>query len=457
MDKNNSNSGSQRTKKFDAVGSSESFYNQDNDGVYISERPVYNAGQQRRPRQPQNRTAAAQNTKKNNAPKKKKESAKNTAVKNKKSKQKKVLTEQEIKKRQRRKGMAFAFFSVVTSISIILSVFLISCMNDILAMNRSKDKISVSVNNSMSTNQVIDELGKSGLIKNPWFCKLAAKILKYDNEEYLTSVYFLQPSYGLEKMLDTMSSNSTGTETVKLIFPEGYSIEQIFEKLDKFEVCSIESLRATARQMDFSDDFPFLKSIPNKTERYYYLEGYLYPDTYEFYVGENATSVISRFLQNYQKHWTEDYQEQADSLGMSMDDVLRLASIIEKEAYGKDQMYLISSVLHNRLADNSGAFSYLQCDSTGSYISGIPETVLAGNDRVAFTKLFDTYQTVGLPAGPICSPGNDAIKAALNPDDTAYFYFRHDVNKKIYMAETKREHDRNGEEVLRVNSQSTDE
>lgn len=455
---NNINSGSQRTRKFDAVGGgNDSRYRQD-DGIYIGERPVYGANSRSsNPVKNSNRPVGGdvkQTVKKSPAKKSKASSADKNKTKPKKEKTKKVKTEQDIKKLKRRRSFAFAFLSVVISISVICSVFLISCMNDILAMNRSKEPISVSVNNNMTTNQVIDVLGENGLIKNPGFCKIAAKLLKFGDEKYLTSVYALQPNYGLEKMLSIMSSNSTGSETVKLIFPEGYSIEQIFKKLEEFEVCSAVSLRATAREMDFSSDFPFLKSIPNKDQRYYYLEGYLYPDTYEFYVGENATSVITRFLENFQKHWTQSYQEKADSLGMSMDDVIRLASVIEKEAYGTEQMYAISSVLHNRLSDNSGAFSYLQCDSTSSYIAGIPEDILSGTARVTFTKLYDTYQSAGLPAGPICSPGTAAIKAALNPDDTDYFYFRHDVNKKIYLAETKRQHDRNGEEVLRVNAEA---
>ena len=161
-------------------------------------------------------------------------------------------------------------------------------------------------------------------------------------------------------------------------------------------------------------------------------------------------------MSNYEKHWTEEYAARAAELNMSMDQILTLASIVEKEAYGNDQMYQVSSVLHNRLNDKSGAFLYLQCDSTSSYIAGIPEDVLAGDARVNFTKLYDTYQTQGLPAGPICSPGDEAIKAALYPADTDYLYFRHDVNRKIYLARTEREHNRNGEEVLRVNAEAAE-
>ena len=461
-------SDAQKTRKFDAVSGELS---QEQNGIYIGERPVY-PGANRRAAQQRNESAAASQRprpqngapvasgrrapsgKKDNRFVNAKNGAKAKTAKRKKEKQKKVYTKQELAARKKRRGVCFAFCSVVICVSVLISSIALSCINDILAMNRSTDKISVSVNQDMNTSQVIDALADKGLIKNAWFCKLMAGFLGFSDTEYLTSVYALQPSYGLEKMLTTMSSSSVGTETKRLIFPEGYTIEQIFAKLEEYEVCSVESLRATAREMDFSEEFPFLKEIQNPTERYYQLEGYLYPDTYEFYVGENATSVISRFLRNFEDHWTDEYAARAAELNMSMDQILTLASIIEKEAYGTEQMYQVSSVLHNRLNDNSGAFLYLQCDSTAGYIAGIPEDVLAGDERVNFTKLYDTYQRQGLPAGPICSPGDEAIQAALYPADTDYLYFRHDVNRKIYLARTEREHNRNGEEVLRVNAEA---
>ncbi|MBR5427945.1 MAG: endolytic transglycosylase MltG [Clostridia bacterium] len=378
-----------------------------------------------------------------------------SAAQKKKPVKKKSEKSRELRRKYRRRRIVRLFcLLVVAALSVTVSYFTIICVNDILAMNRSTDKVSVSVNDKMTTDEVIDLLAQKELIKNPKFCKLFAQIRGYDNIKYITSVYELQASYGLEKLLISMSKNAASAETVTLSFPEGYNIEQIFEKLETNEVCSSASLRATAREMDFSEEFPFLKQIPNKDQRYYLLEGYLYPDTYEFYIGENAASVIKRFLTNFENHWSEEFDNAAAKMGRSVDDILKIASIIEKEAYGKDQMYKISSVLHNRLNSGSDEFRYLQCDSTSKYISYIPETVLSGDQRILYTKYYDTYQCVGLPAGPVCSPGAQAIKAALDPESTDYYYFRHDVNKKIYLATTKAGHDRNGEEVLRVNARA---
>ena len=114
-------------------------------------------------------------------------------------------------------------------------------------------------------------------------------------------------------------------------------------------------------------------------------------------------------------------------------------------------MGLVSSVIHNRL-DNSVSWPLLGCDSTTNYISSYVAPNVSSSLAMAYENAYDTYTQQGLPPGPICNPGDDAIKAALYPDDTDYFYFRHDKYGEIYMAKTQAEHDANGREVLRVNS-----
>ena len=453
MDNHIPSSGDQPTRKFDAVRIGK---NKADAEKTVSNRPDSGAGKpvSNRPK----RGVDADHTGGANGKKSPKSAKSAKAVKEPKAKKPKKkrrkLTPEQKKIYRRRRIVRLVVILIVVAASWFVSTFVISCMNDIIAINRSTDKVSVSVNDGMTTDQVIDLLAEKDLIENPDFCKLFAQIRGYDNTKYITSVYELQASYGLEKLLISMSKNAASAETVTLSFPEGFCMEQIFAKLEENGVCSAASLRATAREMDFSGEYPFLKNIPNKEQRFYVLEGYMYPDTYEFYLGENAASVIKRFLSNFEKHWTEEYSNTGAGLGLSVDDVIKIASIIEKEAYGTKQMYQISSVLHNRLWSGNEEFKYLQCDSTSGYISYIPETVLSGDLRVSYTKLYDTYQCVGLPAAPICSPGDNAIKAALRPESTDYYYFRHDVNKKIYLAETKEGHDKNGEEVFRVNAKA---
>ena len=184
--------------------------------------------------------------------------------------------------------------------------------------------------------------------------------MRFRDDNYLTGIYYVTASMGVEKMLSTFKVAPTTGETVTLTFPEGYTVDQIVAKLAEYEVCSADVMYQTMREVDFSSEYSFIQEMDDKEDRFRMLEGYLYPDTYEFYIGENPSSVIRKFLNNFQKKWTEEYAKQAEALNMTVDDVITLASIIQKEAYGEDQSPLVSSVLHNRL-DNSGLYPSLQC------------------------------------------------------------------------------------------------
>lgn len=335
--------------------------------------------------------------------------------------------------------------SIILSIVIVVSVSValvgISCINDVLAVHLSeKDKVSVEVviEDGMNTSDVIDVLHDSGAIKNALFCKIAAKFIGYSDEGYIARTYEFNRSMGLEKMLDEIKAKSSSkAQTVTLTFPEGYSADQIIDILAENNVCTREKLLAAIAENDFSSDFKFLENVANKSSRYNWLEGYLFPDTYEFYIGESAVSVIKKFLNNFNNKWTEDYSLKAKDAGYSIDQVLRLASIVEKEAVGSD-MPVVGSILINRL--NAGM--QLGCDSTKNYIkqnsSNLTEDALS-----AYNNLYDTYICGGLPIGAICNPGIDAIEAILNAPDTGYYYFLHDSNNELRVAKTLAEHENN--------------
>ena len=139
----------------------------------------------------------------------------------------------------------------------------------------------------------------------------------------------------------------------------------------------------------------------------------------------------------------EELQEQIANSGMSMDEVLTLASIIQMEAADADDMYLVSSVLHNRLENGAQYDIYtLDCDSTMYYPYRTKEQV-PEDQRETFVSTYNTYNLGGLPAGPICNPGLDAVKAALNPESTNYYYFCHDAEGNAYYARTSSEHEQN--------------
>ena len=341
------------------------------------------------------------------------------------------------------------YFLIVAVTSTILCIYGIGCINDVLAIDKRDHSCEVTVSAGATDSDVIDILKENKLIKNKGFCKLFIKIF-HDDDKYVSGSYTLNSDWGIEKMLSTMQGSANTYETITLTFPEGYTIDQIAEKLEANNVCTASSFIKTMQSVDFSTEYAFLKNQADKDLRFRTLEGYIYPDTYEFYIGENASSVVRRFLDNFENRWTADYSKQAKELGMTIDEVVTLASIIQAEAANSGQMKDISSVLHNRL-DKPGTFPRLECDSTEKYLIETIKVTLTSSTTdtqkyIAYRDLYDTYSTdcKGLPVGAICNPGGSAIAAALYPSDTDYNYFRHDVKGNVYYANTFSEHNQNG-------------
>ena len=373
-----------------------------------------------------------------------------------KSKNARRISLKSLKKKYRKKSLIAVAVSVL--LAIILSFVAISCINDVLAIGRDSETIyTITIPNGATTRSVIKILDKQGLIKNSLFCNIIAEIQHFRSDNYIPGIYYVTKSMGLEGMLLHFKSTQVTGDTVRLVFPEGYNVDQIMAKLEKYEVCSSQLFRQTMKDVDFSSEYDFLASIKDKDMRYHYLEGYMYPDTYDFYVGENPASVIRKFLDNFKEKWTDEYQEKANSLNMSLDEVITLASIIQKEAYGADQMPDVSSVIHNRLG-YSALFPTLKCDCTYYYVKNyIDENVSDKSLANALNNRYNTNDCLGLPIGAICNPGGDAIDAALNPTESKYYFFAHDANNKIYLAANESEHNSNLREINEVNKNAKTE
>lgn len=367
----------------------------------------------------------------------------------KKAAQKKKLIRKERKAKYRKQKAMHGTLSLFVSLLIVAVIVLTSlalkipimdCVNDIVAIDRSDMPVTVYVSAGMKTADVIALLERNGLIENAKFCTLVAEFLRFEADDtYYEGEHVLTADMGIEGMLNAMLSNADADATVTITFPEGYTIDQIAEKLYSEKVITAKNaLYKAIEDYEFDGSFAFLNAITNRQVRYRALEGYLYPDTYEFYLDENPVSVIERFLTNFEDKWKGSYEAKAEDLGYSVDYVITVASIIQKEAKDADQMYTISSILHNRL--QSASFVNLQFDSTKDYIGNIGEGVLSADKLTQFYALYDTYECEALPAGPICNPGDDAINAALYPDNTGYYYFCHDTVGNIYLAQTVDEH-----------------
>lgn len=364
------------------------------------------------------------------------------------------------RKRKAFNSVVAVFCTIVLIFSTAFSALAISCINDILALGRSEEKVTVNIPNGLTTDEVIDILADEGLVKQKLFCKVFYKaftFVKNINKTnkpaepvYFGDIYYVSKNLGLEGYLTEFQETAKTADTVTLVFPEGWTIYQIFDKIDEFGVCSKTELLSSISGAEF--DYDFIAEISENSYRTFKLEGYLYPETYEFYEKSNANSVIRKFLDTFEARWTDEYEAQREKLGLTLDEVITIASIIQREAANKNQMGLISSVLHNRL-NHPVSWPTLGCDSTKNYITNYVRPNITSAQAAIFEQYYNTYYCQGLPPGPICNPGDDAIYAALFPDDTNYYYFRHDKYGKIYMAKTQAEHDQNGNEVLRANSQ----
>ena len=175
---------------------------------------------------------------------------------------------------------------------------------------------------------------------------------------------------------------------------------------------------------DFSYNYSFLNEEDKGDASR--LEGYLFPDTYTFYVYMEPSSAIGKFLDNYNLKVTDDMKQQAADMGYTMDQIITIASMIEKEAANDEERAAIASVIYNRLA----AGMPLQIDATVQYAKGNDEALTEADFQI--DSPYNTYKNTGLPAGPICNPGLASIKAALNPDSTNYYYYALDTATKTH-------------------------
>lgn len=235
-------------------------------------------------------------------------------------------------------------------------------------------------------------------------------ILVYNSYKKVNSLpSALKVSYSSEKIESNIK---------KVTIPEGYSVAQIFDLLVSKGVCaSRDALFDACNNADFSQ-YKCIANQDQKEYRCFKLEGYLYPDTYQFYGNSEPVEVLKKMVANTDSKITEADYVRAAELGYTMDQILTLASMIEKETGLASERTNVSSVLHNRLQIKMK----LQCDCTIYYVERYVKPYLK-TDVNRYNSYYNTRKCSGLPEGPIANPGRKVIDAALYPKDTEYLYF----------------------------------
>lgn len=345
------------------------------------------------------------------------------------------------KGRGNRRLFRVVWLAMVVLAGLALGQYLVAGAGDMLGVGRSGATVTVEIPKGASTSQIADTLYAGGVIEKKDFFRLYSKMTKADGH-YNHGTYEIKTDMDYEAIINYLQSDDNRVDTVKVTFQEGLNVQEIAALLEKNGVCTAADVLKYAASQDF-ENYDLIKTIANDGERYYLLEGYLFPDTYDFYKDEDPQQALGKMINNCGKKLTKDVRGQAEEAGMSLDQVLNLASIIQAESANEEDMYKVSSVLHNRLenGEETGT-SQLGCDSTVFYPYR-QKTLIPSNVRDTFQSRYDTYTIQGLPPGPICNPGSAAIDAALNPDKTNYYYFCHSKDGKAYYARTAEQHEKN--------------
>jgi UPF0755 protein len=324
------------------------------------------------------------------------------------------------RKRSYRTGLrgGLMYFGFVICVSVILASLGWLAADDVLSLNKDYVEAEVYVGEKLDMKQVSAELYNKGLIKYPRLFRIFAKLMKAETKMD-PGVYTLSTKLDYNAMVHAMHQSEAGPverATVMVMIPEGKTLKQTFQILSDHGVCPYETLLECAANHDFKYDF--LEDIPLGEETR--LEGYLFPDTYQFYASSSPEEAIDKFLSNFNSKVNAELRLQAAEMGYSLHEIVTIASLVEMEA-GKDaERPTIASVIYNRL--NSSYYPYLQIDATIQYALEERKESLT-NEDLEIDSPYNTYKYTGLPPGPIANPGLASIRAALGPEETGYYFY----------------------------------
>jgi len=307
-------------------------------------------------------------------------------------------------------GLLFALF--IICVSVILASVLWMATVDVLGFASEDELVHVQVPPGFTMDGITDMLYEAGLIRHK---ALFALYAEYSNaiDKISEGSYVLNKNYDYRALVQGMTARAGVRVETTVTIPEGFTLAQIFTLLEHEGVCSAADLWEAATNHEFNFYFLERETLGNKLR----LEGFLFPDTYNFFMDSTPTQAILRMLREFDRRFTEEYIDRAEDMGFTVREIITIASLIEREAGGDEERPRIAAVIYNRL--NSPNFPTLDIDATIHY-------AIAGTTIPFSTQLdneFNSYLHPGLPPGPIASPGMPSIRAALFPETTnEYFY-----------------------------------
>lgn len=341
---------------------------------------------------------------------------------------------------------AIVYIVFIVAVSAALAYFAIVWVNDAFAFVKEDKEITVTIPEYTDSADLAEILGDAGVVNYPGVFKIYSKLKKVDEKtetyKFVAGTYTVNSNMNYDNLLRSFHPTRV-IEEFSLTIPEGYTVDEIIRLFLDKGIGTMEGWVDAINNYDYGEDFPYIQDIPEDSERLYRLEGYLFPNTYRFYSGEKETYYIEKLLsEGFNRFVYQKIKEDCAAQNKSLDEILTVASICEKEAYFVADKARISMVIRNRLnhaekfmaKDNSGAL--LQCDSMLiyylSHVEGQRVKELTQDQLEDAENPYNSYQHGGLLHGPICNPSFDAIMGALEPDEEyAQYYFFVTDNQNI--------------------------
>lgn len=330
-------------------------------------------------------------------------------------------------------------FFIIIIISVILTAYFYIYSQFYTPVSGSDQTETFIVKSGEGVRQIAEHLEEQGLVGSSFYFKL------YVWKERLTKKlqageYLFQPNMNIKEMVNVFVQGEVVSREIQVTVPEGFTVKQIELKLIETGLLKEGGLAVFSNFSQYRQTYDFLENLPDRGN----LEGFLFPDTYKFYKDTTPKEILEKMLDNFDKKITNQLREEIKNQNKTIFEIITLASIVQNEAASKDEMKTIAGVLNNRLKRNYP----LQSDATLNYVTGKN----LRQPTIEDTKIkspYNTYLNVGLPPGPISSPGIEAILASIYPEDTDYFYFLHPLDSPAIFSKTFEEHSINKAKYLK--------
>lgn len=352
---------------------------------------------------------------------------------------------QEVRRKRRRSrrhknsGCAgtMVYVIAVVGASLVISLAAIFTANDVFAFVKDNAMQQFYVSENTKLADLAKDLDKQGIINYGTVFKAYLAVKGDSADDVLAGEYQLNPNMDYGQIIDKLT-NSSSSDTLQITIPEGYSVAQVRQLLLDNHVCTADALDKVLNQYPFKHDF----LQDEKPVEEGWLEGYLFPDTYEIYKGNGSVvDTVNKMLNNFASRYGSEITDGANELGRSMHDIVTVASLVEREAQRDDERARIAGVIYNRL-NNSSEFPYLQVDASVLYGLGRTSGKLTDEDLKSDSP-YNLYTAEGLPPGPICNPGYASLYAASHPESHDYYYYVAMPDGSHLFASSYEEHQRN--------------